>query len=88
MTAIERYLDEGCKAGLKVKDVVPGVDVKMPATAPGVPLFLDSPADRPLLAASTLTLVVPAPEGDSAALPRGDRRPPRSGRSWQTPVGV
>ena len=55
--------DEGCKAGLKVKDVAPGVDVKMPATAPGVPLFLDSPADRPLLAASTLTLSIPAPEG-------------------------
>lgn len=58
--------DEGCKAGLKVKDVAPGVDVKMPSTAPGVPLFLDSPADRPVLAASTLTLTIPAPEGASA----------------------
>lgn len=58
--------DEGCKAGLKVKDVSPGVDVKLPATAPGVPLFLDSPENRPVLAASALTLAVPAPAGAAA----------------------
>lgn len=55
--------DESCKAGLKVKDVAPGQQVKMPATAPGVPLLLDSPAARPALSARTLAISVPMPEG-------------------------
>jgi hypothetical protein len=58
--------DEACKAGLKVKDVAPGVDVRMPATAPGVPLFLDSPDVRPAIAAKTLELKVPMPAGAEA----------------------
>lgn len=58
--------DDACKAGLKVKDVAPGADVKMPATAPGVPLFLDSPDARPALQGPTLTLAVPMPDGVSA----------------------
>lgn len=55
--------DEACKGGLKVKDVAPGTEVKMPATAPGVPLFLDSPDARPMISAKTMTLTVPMPAG-------------------------
>ena len=55
--------DEACKADLKVKDVAPGTEVKLPATAPGVPLLLDSPDVRPTLAASTVELTVAAPDG-------------------------
>jgi hypothetical protein len=55
--------DEGCKAGLKVKDVAPGTDVKLPASAPGVPLLLDSPEARPATSGATLTLTVPKPKG-------------------------
>jgi len=58
--------DEACKAGLKVKDTTPGQQVKMPATAPGVPLLLDSPAARPALAAQTLTISVAMPDGGAA----------------------
>lgn len=57
--------DEACKAGLKVKDVAPGTDVTMPATAPGVPLFLDSPEARPALSGASLSLSVPMPEGSA-----------------------
>jgi len=55
--------DQACPAGLKVQDVAPGVTVKMPATAPGVPLLLDSPDVRPVLGGSTVTVSVPMPEG-------------------------
>jgi hypothetical protein len=55
--------DAACQAGLKVQDVAPGVTVKMPATAPGVPLLLDSPDIRPSLSGSTITVSVPMPEG-------------------------
>jgi len=58
--------DGGCKAGLTVKDVAPGPDVKMPATAPGLPLFLDSPDVRPAIAASTLEVTVPMPAAADA----------------------
>lgn len=58
--------EPACKAGLKVKDVTPGSAVTLPPTAPGVPLFLDSPEARPQLAGTTLTLTVPMPEGGAA----------------------
>jgi hypothetical protein len=58
--------DAACPAGLKVQDVAPGVTVKMPATAPGVPLLLDSPDVRPSLSGSTVTVSVPMPEGGEA----------------------
>jgi hypothetical protein len=58
--------DEACKAGLKVKDVSPGTEVKLPVTAPGVPLFLDSPDARPAITARTLELAVPMPAGARA----------------------
>ena len=55
--------DESCKAGLKVKDVAPGADIKMPATAPGVPLLLDSPAAKPAFSGASLRVGIPMPEG-------------------------
>ena len=55
--------DDACQAGLKVQDIAPGVTVKLPATAPGVPLLLDSPDIRPALERSSVTLSVPMPEG-------------------------
>jgi len=58
--------DGACGAGLKVKDVAPGMEVKMPPTAPGVPLLLDSPAARPNASGGSLTISLPAPEGSAA----------------------
>ncbi len=58
--------DAACPAGLKVQDVAPGVTVKMPTTAPGVPLLLDSPDVRPAFGGSTVTVSVPMPEGGEA----------------------
>jgi len=55
--------DAACAAGLKVKDVAPGSDVKLPPTAPDVPLFLDSPDVRPVLGGNSLSLTVPLPPG-------------------------
>lgn len=54
--------DEGCGAGLKVRDVSPGVDL-LPATAPYLPVALDSPGMSPLLDGDTVTITVPL--GDS-----------------------
>lgn len=58
--------DGACQAGLKVKDVAPGVDVKMPATAPGVPLFLDSPDLSPALSGARVEVTVRLPESGDA----------------------
>lgn len=55
--------DETCAGGLRVKDVAPGIEAKMPATAPGLPLLLDSPDVRPQAAGSVITLTVPMPDG-------------------------
>ncbi|MCC6947483.1 MAG: hypothetical protein IT539_06900 [Bradyrhizobiaceae bacterium] len=42
--------DEACgPGGLKVRDISPGEDIAMPATAPGLPLMLDSPGYSPLI---------------------------------------
>jgi hypothetical protein len=38
--------DAGCAGGLKVRDVSPGQDL-LPATAPGLPLALNSPRHKP-----------------------------------------
>ncbi len=40
--------DDACGAGLKVRDVSPGVDL-LPATAPYLPIALDSPGMSPIL---------------------------------------
>lgn len=50
--------DKGCAGGLKVRDISPGQDV-LPATAPGLPLALDSPGMSPLLKGSTIRITVP-----------------------------
>ncbi len=58
--------DEACKAGLKVKDVAPGAEVNLPASAPGVPLLLDSPDARPVASGASLSVSLPAPKGAEA----------------------
>jgi len=53
--------DEACGAGLKVNDVSPGVDL-LPATAPLLPIALDSPGMSPVLDGSKATITVPVGE--------------------------
>lgn len=50
--------DKSCGGGLKVLDVSPGQDV-LPATAPGLPIALDSPGMSPLLSGSVVRISVP-----------------------------
>ncbi|MGE0239006.1 MAG: hypothetical protein AB7F09_02015 [Parvibaculaceae bacterium] len=58
--------DKACGAGLKVKDVSPGSDV-LPATAPGLPIALDSPGMSPALKGSTVRITVPLKDQANAA---------------------
>lgn len=58
--------DEACSAGLKVLDVSPGVDV-LPATAPMLPLALDSPGMSPSLSGKTARITVPVKDGADAS---------------------
>ncbi|MDX2289702.1 MAG: hypothetical protein NW217_12875 [Hyphomicrobiaceae bacterium] len=50
--------DKICKGGLKVRDVSPGQDV-LPATAPGLPIALDSPGMSPIIKGATVRITVP-----------------------------
>ncbi|RED15150.1 hypothetical protein [Parasphingopyxis lamellibrachiae] len=50
--------DESCGAGLKVRDVSPGQDL-LPATAPYLPIALDSPGMSPVLDGSRARITVP-----------------------------
>lgn len=50
--------DTACAAGLKVRDVSPGVDL-LPATAPYLPIALDSPGMSPILDGRTARITVP-----------------------------
>lgn len=50
--------DAACAGGLKVRDVSPGQNV-LPATAPGLPIALDSPGMSPVLAGSVIRITVP-----------------------------
>lgn len=50
--------DAGCGAGLKVRDVSPGVDA-LPDTAPGLPIALDSPGMTPLMSGSRVRITMP-----------------------------
>lgn len=50
--------DDACSAGLKVRDVSPGQDL-LPATAPYLPIALDSPGMSPILAGSVARITVP-----------------------------
>lgn len=50
--------DKACGAGRKVCDLSPGVDL-LPATAPHLPIALDSPGMSPILDGRTATITVP-----------------------------
>ncbi|MGB3273995.1 MAG: hypothetical protein WBA66_14015 [Xanthobacteraceae bacterium] len=50
--------DAACAGGLKVRDISPGQDV-LPATAPGLPLALDSPGMSPILKGKSVRITVP-----------------------------
>jgi len=50
--------DKACAGGLKVRDVSPGKDI-LPATAPGLPIALDSPGMSPLIKGATVRITVP-----------------------------
>ncbi|WP_421723223.1 hypothetical protein [Bauldia sp.] len=52
---------EACGAGLKVRDVSPGVDL-LPATAPYFPIALDSPGMSPILDGRIARITVPVAE--------------------------
>ncbi|MCA8889034.1 MAG: hypothetical protein KDA46_09405 [Parvularculaceae bacterium] len=58
--------DEACGAGLKVRDVSPGVDL-LPATAPHLPIALDSPGMSPILDGKVARITVPAGETETVA---------------------
>jgi hypothetical protein len=56
--------DTGCGAGLKVRDVSPGQDA-LPATAPMLPIALDSPGMSPILSGSAVRITVPVAGAES-----------------------
>ena len=58
--------DQACGAGLKVRDVSPGVDL-LPDTAPGLPLALDSPGMSPILSGKLAKITVPVGDTDMLA---------------------
>ncbi len=58
--------DPACGAGLKVRDVSPGVDL-LPATAPMLPIALDSPGMSPSFSGSTARITVPVNETERVA---------------------
>lgn len=58
--------DAACGARLKVLDVSPGTDV-LPATAPMLPLALDSPGMSPQLSGRTARVTVPVKDGEAAS---------------------
>lgn len=58
--------DKACAGGLTVLDVSPGQDV-LPATAPGLPLALDSPGMTPLLKENAIRITMPVEGADDVA---------------------
>jgi len=58
--------DDTCGAGLKVRDVSPGVDL-LPATAPYLPIALDSPGMSPILDGQTAKITVPVEGGENVS---------------------
>jgi len=58
--------EEACGAGLKVRDVSPGVDL-LPATAPYLPIALDSPGMSPILDGREAKITVPVSDTQSTA---------------------
>ena len=57
--------DKSCGAGLKVRDVSPGVDI-LPGTAPGLPIALDSPGMSPSVQENRLRISVPLKDAANA----------------------
>jgi hypothetical protein len=55
-----------CGAGLKVRDVSPGVDL-LPATAPYLPIALDSPGMSPILDGRIARITVPVGQTEGTA---------------------
>jgi hypothetical protein len=55
--------DKACGAGLKVRDVSPGVDA-LPATAPGLPIALNSPGMSSILNGKSVRITVPVGDTD------------------------
>lgn len=58
--------DVACGAGLKVRDVSPGVDL-LPATAPYLPIALDSPGMSPILDGRTARITVPISDSEDVS---------------------
>lgn len=58
--------EAACGAGLKVRDVSPGVDL-LPATAPYLPIALDSPGMSPILDGKLARITVPVSKTEHAA---------------------
>ena len=56
--------EEACAAGLKVRDVSPGVDL-LPTTAPQLPIALDSPGMSPILDGKLAHITVPVSDTES-----------------------
>ena len=56
--------DKACGAGLKVRDVSPGVDL-LPATAPYLPIALDSPGMSPGLSGRIAKITVPVSDTEN-----------------------
>lgn len=58
--------EAACGGGLKVRDVSPGVDL-LPATAPYLPIALDSPGMSPILDGKLARITVPVSKTESTA---------------------
>lgn len=58
--------DTACGAGLKVRDVSPGVDL-LPATAPYLPIALDSPGMSPILDGRVAKITVPVSKSEEVS---------------------
>ena len=56
--------DKSCGGGLKVRDVSPGQDL-LPATAPLLPIALDSPGMSPILDGAVARVTVPISDAES-----------------------
>lgn len=57
---------DACGAGLKVRDVSPGQDL-LPATAPMLPIALDSPGMGPILDGKTARITVPVGDTETVS---------------------
>lgn len=55
---------EACGPGaLAVRDIPEGQSPRMPATWPGLPIFIDSPKERPVLDGAEIGITIALPEG-------------------------